>query len=87
MTPAESVEKRLRDLESGLGELRQAVWGVRGENGLTQQLKGLREDIGNWRAEDTQRRESTQRALVIALIAATIALIGTVSTLVANLPH
>jgi hypothetical protein len=80
MTPAESVEERLRALE-------QAVWGIKGENGLTQQIRGLRHDIGDWRKEDTARRESTQRALVIALIAATIALIGTVSTLVANLPH
>lgn len=80
MTPAESVEERLRALE-------QTVWGIRGENGLTQQLKGLRGDIRDWRREDASRRESTQRALVIALIAATIALIGTVSTLVANLPH
>lgn len=79
MTPAESVEERLRALE-------QVVWGIKGENGLTQQIRGLRHDIGDWRREDSQRRESTQRALVIALIAATIALIGTVSTLVANLP-
>lgn len=80
MTPAESVEERLRALE-------QAIWGIRGENGLTQILKGMREDIGSWRKEDNARRESTQRALVIALIAAVVALIGTVSTLVANLPH
>lgn len=81
MSPEESVEKRLRDLETGLGEVRQAVWGVRGENGLTQQLKGLREDIGSWRQEDSTRRESSQRALAIALLAATVSLIGTVAAL------
>lgn len=81
MSPAESVEERLRDLEKGLGEVRQAVWGVRGENGLTQSLRGLREDIGAWRKEDSTRRESSQRALAIALLAATVSLIGTVAAL------
>ena len=78
MTPAESVEERLRSLE-------QAVWGIRGGEGLIHQLKGLREDIGNWRQEDTVRRESSQRALVLALLAVTVSLIGTISGLVATL--
>lgn len=75
MSPAESVEERLKNLE-------QAIWGIRGENGLTQQLKGLRHDIGDWRKEDTGRREAVSRALSIALLAAVVALIGTVATLV-----
>lgn len=75
MSPAESVEERLKNLE-------QAIWGIRGENGLTQQLKGLRHDISDWRKEDVNRREAVSRALSIALLAATVALIGTVATLV-----
>lgn len=75
MSPAESVEERLKNLE-------QAIWGIRGENGLTQQLKGLRHDISDWRKEDVSRREAVSRALSIALLAATVALIGTVATLV-----
>jgi len=74
MSPAESVEERLRALE-------QAVWGIRGENGLIQILKGVREDIGAWRKEDIARREASQRALAIALLAATVSLIGTVAAL------
>jgi hypothetical protein len=75
VSPEESVENRLRNLE-------QAIWGIRGENGLTQQLKGLRHDISDWRKEDVSRREAVSRALSIALLAATVALIGTVATLV-----
>lgn len=77
MTPAESVEERLRDLE-------RAVWGIRGENGLTQQLRGLRHDIRDWRREDSTRREMSYRAVTIALVAATVALIGTVATLISS---
>lgn len=74
MTAQETVEERLRSLE-------QAVWGIRGGEGLIHQLRGLREDIGAWRKEDTSRRESSQRALAIALLAATVSLIGTVAAL------
>ena len=87
MTPAESVEERLRALE-------QAIWGIRGENGLTQQLKGLRHDISDWRKEDEKRRgddvarkEASQRALVLAFLAVTVSLIGTISALVATLAN
>ena len=76
MSPAESVEERLRALE-------QVIWGIKGENGLTQQLRGLREDIGGWRKEEVNKRESAQRAIFIALIAATVSLIGVVATLIA----
>ena len=76
MSPAESVEQRLRALE-------QVIWGIKGENGLTQQLRGMREDIGEWRKEEANKRESAQRAVFIALIAATVSLIGVVSTLIA----
>jgi hypothetical protein len=76
MSPAESVEQRLRDME-------QAMWGIKGENGLTQQLRGMRDDISAWRKEETNKRESAQRAIFIALIAATVSLIGVVSTLIA----
>ena len=61
------------------------MWGIRGGEGLIHQLKGLREDIGHWRKEDTVRRESSQRALVLALLAVTVSLIGTISGLVATL--
>ena len=76
MTPAESVEERLRALE-------QAIWGIRGENGLTQQLKGLREDLHEWRKEESAKRETATRAVSIALLAATVTLFGTVATLIA----
>jgi len=74
MSPAESVEERLRALE-------QTVWGIKGENGLTQQLRGLRQDIQAWRKEESDKRESAQRATFIALISVTVTLIGTVATL------
>ena len=76
MSPAESVEERLRSME-------QVIWGIKGENGLTQQLRGLREDINAWRREEVDRRESAQRAISIALVAATVSLIGVVATLIA----
>lgn len=69
------MEERLRALE-------QAMWGIRGESGLTRQLHDIRIDLQNWRKEEAERREASTRAVSIALISVTITLIGTVATLV-----
>lgn len=65
--------------------LEQAMWGIKGENGLTQQLRGLRHDIDGWRKEESAKREAATRAVNIALLAFTATLITTVVTLVVAL--
>ena len=75
MSPAERVEQRLADLEA-------MVFGIRGEGGLGDQLAGLRDDFKAWRKEDRDRRETSNRAMVIALGSAVVSLLGVVVLLI-----
>jgi hypothetical protein len=75
LSPADQVEARLRDLEA-------MVFGVRGEDGLADQLGGLRNDFKEWRREDRDRRELAARAMVIALGSAVVGLLAVIVTLI-----
>lgn len=75
MSPADQIEARLRDLEA-------MVFGIRGENGLTDQLAALGSDFKAWRREDRDRRELAARAMVIALGSAVVGLLAVIVTLI-----
>lgn len=65
--------------------LEHAIWGVRGDNGMVSDIRTIRE----WIEKESDRRESEvrdringQRAVILALLAAVVALMGTVASLV-----
>lgn len=75
MSTAEQIDKRIGDLEN-------AIFGVRGSGGLLEQLSGLRRDFRHWREEDAEKRVASQRAAVLALGAACCALLAVIATLI-----
>lgn len=90
MTPADRIEKRLADLEELTRELKDATFGTAwGQDGLVAQLKGLRQDFGAWRREDTERREEEQhrrvtaaRAVLLAMASCCVGLLSIIVSLI-----
>lgn len=74
------------DIEERMRRMEYAIWGLRGDNGMVSDIRAIRE----WQVAEDKRREEDeldrlagQRAVILALLAAVIALIGTVASLVA----
>ena len=76
----------LKDRVDGHGRRLQRVeysmWGLRGDNGLISEVRGLRADLQRHREEESNRRNEASddrskqsRVLVIALLAALVTLI------------
>lgn len=70
------------ELEDRVQRMEDAIWGPFRNNGVVGEVKSLRADVQGWRVEEQKRRESANRALLLALLAALVSLIGTVATLV-----
>ena len=80
----ERAHDRLR-----LQRIEYAMWGVRGDNGIVTDVRALRDEVKQFIEEEDKRREadskdrlSGQRAVILALFAALISLLGIVATLI-----
>lgn len=64
------------ELEEQVRKLSYAVWGFQGNNGIVSDIKAIREEL------ERQGREkiAASRAVVLGLLAAVIALIGTIAS-------
>lgn len=78
-----------QDVAQAIARLEQSLWGVSGQNGMQGDLKAFRSEFREYVRDETERRESeqkerlsAQRALSLSLLAAIVALIGTVASLV-----
>lgn len=45
------------DLEDRVQRVEYAIWGLQGNNGLMSEMRGLRKDLSDYRAEEAARRE------------------------------
>lgn len=64
------------ELEDRVRRLEYATWGLRGDNGMVSDIKAIRTEL------ERQGREkvAASRAVILALLAAIIALIGTIAS-------
>jgi hypothetical protein len=79
------------DLEDRIQKVEYAIWGLRGDNGMMSDVRGLRGDLSAFIAAETRRREdeaktqrSRDRALVTLLITVLITLLGVVAALLGH---
>ncbi len=77
------------DVAQAIARLEHSLWGVSGQNGMQGDLKAFRAEFREYVQSEAVRREteqkerlSAQRALSLSLLAAIVALIGTVASLV-----
>lgn len=69
------------DGDRRVSQLEWAMWGVSGRNGIVGDVKAIRAALD----EQQKERLNSQRAVILALLAAVIALIGTTASLVVAL--
>jgi len=85
----DELKDRIAVSERELASLKQTIYGITGSNGIYGDLRAFRREFHEYVAKESVRREedakaksSATRAVNIALLAAVIALIGTISTLI-----
>jgi hypothetical protein len=84
----QDIEKRFVMIEAEVRNLSFAIFGLEGTNGMRSEVKALRREFKDYVEEEQDRRDqvskdklSGQRAVILALLAAMIALIGTIASL------
>lgn len=84
----DDLDKRLTMTEAEVRNLSFAMFGLEGTNGMRSEVKALRAEFQNYVHAEQARRDgeakerlSGQRAVILALLAAVISLIGTIAAL------